>query len=196
VSPSTAAGIRTRDAILGRAVDLASVEGLEGLTIGRLATDLKMSKSGLFERFGSKEELQLATLERATEVVWRAVIEPAAQADAGLDRLRALFEGYLRYLERDTLPGGCFMSAATAEFDGRPGPVRDAIVSATRAWGSEFLSQAKIAAEHDALPADMTPEQVVFELSAFANQANAGYQLEGDRRVFERAREAARRLLG
>ena len=135
-------------------------------------------------------------MERATQVFWREVVEPAEGADAGLDRLRALYESYLRYLERDTLPGGCFLSAATAEFDGRPGPVRDAIVSATRAWGRELLSQAKLAAEHDALPAGIPPEQVVFEISAFANQANAAYQLEGDRRVFERARAAAKRVYG
>lgn len=196
VSPSAETGIRTRDAILGRAVELASVEGLEGLTIGRLATDLKMSKSGLFDRFGSKQELQLATLERATQRMWRDVVEPAARADPGLDRLRALFEGYLGYLERDTLPGGCFMSAAMAEFDGRPGPVRDAIIRDSRAWASELLNQARIAGEHDALPAGMLPEQVIFELSAYANQANAVYQLEGDRDVFEQARTAARRLFG
>ena len=196
MAPSTEAGLRTRDAILGRAVGLASVEGLEGLTIGRLASELKMSKSGLFDRFGSKQELQLATVERATEVFWREVVEPAASAEAGLDRLRALFDGYLRYLERDTLPGGCFMCAASAEFDGRPGPVRDAIAAAGRAWGHELLTHAKLAGERGALPAGVTPEQVVFELGAFGNQANGVYQLDGDREAFDRARRAAARTLG
>jgi AcrR family transcriptional regulator len=196
MSPSTQAGLRTREAVLSRAVDLASVEGLEGLTIGRLATDLKMSKSGLFDRFGSKQELQLATVERATAVFWREVVEPAGAATAGIERLRALFEGYLRYLERDTLPGGCFMCAASTEFDGRPGAVRDAIAAAGRAWGSELLGQAELAGEQGALPAGVTPAQVVFELSAYANQANGVYQLERDRGAFARARSAAARILG
>ena len=196
MSPSTQAGLRTRDAVLTRAVDLASIEGLEGLTIGRLASELKMSKSGLFDRFGSKQELQLATIERANEVFHREVVEPAASVAAGIERLRALFEGYLRYLERDTLPGGCFMCAASAEFDGRPGAVRDAIAAAGRAWGSELLGHAELAGQQGALPAGTTPQQVVFELSAYANQANGSYQLEGDRGAFDRARRAAARTLG
>src|SRR5919106_6710067 len=103
--PTTEAGAARRDAIVRRAADLASVEGLEGLTIGRLARDLQVSKSGLFDYFGSKEELQLATVERATETLRREVVEPATAAVPGLERLRALLEGYLRYLERDVFPG-------------------------------------------------------------------------------------------
>src|SRR6266511_4196271 len=101
MSPATGAGSRTRDAILGRAMALASLEGLEGLTIGRLATDLGMSKSGLFGHFGSKAELQLATIEAANGVLGREVVEPAVEIESGLDRLLALIEGYIRYLERE-----------------------------------------------------------------------------------------------
>jgi AcrR family transcriptional regulator len=185
-----------RDVILDRAVRLASVEGLEGLTIGRLASDLKMSKSGLFDHFGSKQELQLATVERATAILWREAVEPAAAAEPGLARLRALIEGYLAYLERDTLPGGCFLTAAAAEFDGRPGPVRDAIAEASRAWGRELETQVELARAQNELSADTNPPQLVFELSALATRANAIYQLHGDRGAFALARAPIARLLG
>ena len=195
MSPSTEAGNRTREAILERAVNLASVEGLEALTIGRLATELRMSKSTLFSPFGSKQGLQLATLERANTVFRREVVEPAGAAEPGLARLRALIEAYLGYLEREVFPGGCFLSAAAAEFDGRPGPVRDAIASASRAWGSALREQAEIASERGELPRDTDPSQLVFELGAFATRANALYQLDHDRHAFEHARAAIARSL-
>jgi AcrR family transcriptional regulator len=194
--PSTQAGSRKRDAILQRAADLASAEGLEGLTIGRLAGELGMSKSGLFDHFGSKEELQLATVEHASATLWREVVEPAAAAPPGRERLTALIEGYISYLERDTFPGGCFLAAAAAEFDGRPGPVQDAIVAATRAWARELESQAEVALRQGELPAGTDSEQLVFELSAYTNRANAVYQLYCDRRAFGRARLAVARALG
>lgn len=194
--PSTPAGSAKRDAVLERAVDLASVEGLEGLTIGHLARDLRMSKSGLFDYFGSKVELQLATVERATAILRREVVEPAATATPGLERLRALIEGYLSYLERDVFPGGCFLSAAAAEFDGRPGAVRDAIAGSMRAWGAELQSHAEIALRQGELPADTDPAQLVFELSSYASRANGVYQLYGDRSAFERARLAVAKSLG
>ena len=195
MSPPTSAGNRTRDAILGRAMDLASLEGLEGLTIGRLATELSMSKSGLFAHFGSKEELQLATLAAANGVLWREVVEPAAGIESGLHRLRALIEGYVGYLEREVFPGGCFLSAAAAEFDGRPGAVRDAIVVASRAWGDELEGQAGIAVAKGELPQGTDPTQLAFELNALASGANVAYQLHRDRQAFERARMAIARLL-
>lgn len=188
-------GARTREAVLKRAVDLASLEGLEGLTIGRLATELQMSKSGLFSHFGAKEELQIAVVEQATGVLWREVVGPAASAEPGLSRLRALLEGYLRYLERKTFPGGCFLSAAAAEFDGRPGRVRDAIAEASHAWSAQLEEQAKIARRQGEVPPDTLPSQLVFELNAFANAANAIYQLHQSKRAFKQARTAiARRL--
>jgi AcrR family transcriptional regulator len=183
-------GENTRDAILGRAVDVASLEGLEGLTIGRLATELRMSKSSLFSHFGSKEELQLATLERATAVLWREVVDPAASAKPGLPRLRAFLNGYLRYLEREVFPGGCFLESAASEFDGRPGRVRDAIADASRVWSVQLEEQAKIASALGELPPETEPAQLAFELNAFAKAANASYQLHQTRRVFKRARFA------
>ena len=195
MSSGTRAGNRTREAILDRAVDIASLEGLEGLTIGRLAVELGMSKSGLFGHFGSKEELQLATLEAANTVLWREVIEPAVQVESGLARLRALIDGYIRYLEREVFPGGCFLSAAAAEFDGRPGAVRDAIAVASRGWTNELEGQAGVAVAKGELPDGTDPAQLAFELNALADGANATYQLHMDRRAFERARTAIERLL-
>lgn len=188
--PTTEAGSARREAILRRAADLASVEGLEGLTIGRLARELKMSKSGLFDHFGSKEDLQLATVERAAATLRREVVEPATATMPGLERLRALIEGYLGYVEREVFPGGCFLSAAAAEFDGRPGAVRDALAAAMRAWNAELQSQAEVALRQGELPAGTDPAQLAFKLNAYANRANAVYQLLGDRGVFERARAA------
>src|SRR5438045_1680435 len=118
---------RTREAILERAMDLASVEGLEGLTIGRLAAELQMSKSGLFGHFGSKEELQLATVREAADRFAAEVVEPTLTEEEGSPRLHALCERYIGYLERNVFSGGCFFAAAAAEFDDRPGPVRDAV---------------------------------------------------------------------
>src|SRR6202046_3553710 len=121
-------GARTRTTILRAAAGLASVDGLDGLSIGRLATELAMSKSGLFAHFGSKEELQLATIEEAREIYAREVIEPARAGGAGIIRLHALCEAFLSYLERAVFPGGCFFASAMAEFDSKaPGPVRDRI---------------------------------------------------------------------
>jgi AcrR family transcriptional regulator len=196
VQTSPGRGEQTREAILERAVAVASLEGLEGLTIGRLAGELRMSKSSLFSHFGSKEELQLAALERATGVLWREVVEPAAAASPGLPRLRRLVDGYLGYLEREVFPGGCFLTAAAAEFDGRPGRVRDAVVEASRAWGARLEQEARRARRSGELPGDASPAQVVFELNAFANAANATYQLHRDRRAFKQARAAIARRLG
>src|SRR5687767_8985814 len=118
-------GERTRQSILERAVDLASLEGLEGLTIGRLADELKMSKSGLFAHFGSKEELQLATVEAASQRYVAEIFAPALKEPRGYPRLLAICDSWLSYIKRGVFPGGCFFAAASFEFDSRPGAVRD-----------------------------------------------------------------------
>src|SRR3954452_20736268 len=118
-------GAGTRAAIIARALDVATVDGLEGLTIGRLAGELEMSKSGLFAHFGSKQELQLAAVAAAAERFRAAVVEPALQAERGAPRLRAMADGYFDHIE--LYSGGCFWGATSAEYDDRPGPVRDAI---------------------------------------------------------------------
>ena len=178
-------GEQTRAAILDRAVDLASAEGLEGLTIGRLAAELRMSKSGLFAHFGSKQELQLATVGAAAERFRVAVIEPAQAVPDGAPRLRALGEGYLDHL--DLYSGGCFWGATSAEYDDRPGPVRDAVAGALDAWLGELERQARIAGVEQ-------PERFAFELYAVIMGANARYRLSGDPRVFDYARDALARL--
>src|SRR5215211_262995 len=164
---------RTRVVILERAVDLASIEGLEGLTIGRLAGDLGMSKSGLFGHFGSKEELQLATIEEASKRFVRAVVEPALDKADGEPRLRALCGGFIDYLERGVFAGGCFFGAASIEFDDRPGPVGDRLRDAIGAWVGYLEEQAAVAGAAD-------PKLVAFELQALAQGANSAFRLFGD----------------
>lgn len=178
-------GERTRAAILDRAVDLASVEGLEGLTIGRLATDLGMSKSGLFAHFGSKQDLQLATVAAAADRFGRVVIEPALAAADGAPRLRAMAEHYFDYLE--TFPGGCFWGATASEFDDRPGPVRDAIAAMMNAWMAELVRQSALAGIAD-------PDRYAFELYAVVMGANSCFRLSGDHGVFDLARASLARL--
>ena len=182
---SATKGERTRAAILDRAVDLASVEGLEGLTIGRLATDLGMSKSGLFRHFGSKQDLQLATVGAARDRFVAMVLEPASAAPDGAPRLRAMAEHYLDYLH--SFPGGCFWGATASEFDDRPGPVRDAIAASLDAWMAELVRQATAAGIAD-------PDRYAFELYAVITAANARWRLSGDRRTFDLARAALARL--
>src|SRR6201984_1700735 len=126
-------GLTTRRAILRRAVNLPSVEGLEGLTIGRLASTLRISKSGLFAHFGSKEDLQCAVVDEARDIFVESVVLPASKL-RGLDRLRALCGNWLRYGKARVCPGGCFFSAASLEFDDRPGRVRDRIVELMKKW--------------------------------------------------------------
>lgn len=181
-------GAATRAAILDRAVDLASAEGLEGLTIGRLAADLEMSKSGLFSHFGSKQELQLATVGAAAQRFRAAVIEPAADAPSGAPRMRAMAKAYLGHLESDAYSGGCFWGAASAEYDDRPGPVRDAIAAALDGWLGELERQAASAGLEE-------PGRVAFELYALVMGANARFRISRDRRVFAYARAAVDRLL-
>jgi AcrR family transcriptional regulator len=173
----------TREAILQRAVDLASSEGLEGLTIGRLASDLQMSKSGLFAHFGSKQELQLATVEAASRRFYEAVIAPAQDVQEGAARLRAYCELYMGQLEGALFPGGCFWAAAAAELDDRPGPVRDAVRTAVGAWLSELRRQAEAAGVEDA-------DGLAFEIYALGLGANASYRLLSDSEAFARARAA------
>ena len=181
-------GETTREAILERAVNLASTDGLEGLTIGRLASDLGLSKSGLFGHFGSKEDLQIATLGQASRRFIEQVILPAYEEPEGPARLRALCERYLALLEGEVFPGGCFWAAASAEFDGRPGPVRDEVREKSAAWLAELERQSAAAGAED-------PRQLAFELHALAQGANSAFQLFGDREAFERARRAMDRLL-
>ena len=188
-------GDRTRRAILDRAVDIASVEGLEGLSIGRLASDLGVSKSGLFAHFGSKLELQLETVQAASEIFEEHVWRPVADADPGIVQLAALLESWLRYFRDDAFTGGCFFSNVYHEFDSRPGPVRDAIAGQKRRWMAAILHHANVAAERGQLRSGTDTEQLVFELDAVGSMANSLLQLEDDERAFGRAQTAIRNRL-
>ena len=177
-----------RDAILDRAVEVASEEGLEGLTIGRLSSELGLSKSGLFGHFGSKEDLQLAALDAASAIFVREVIEPAVAAPEGAPRLRAYCDRWVGYLERKVFSGGCFFAAATAEFDSRPGAVRDKLRANQEALFAELARHAELAGVED-------PEQLVFQVHSLVLGANAHYQLLGNEDAFARARRAIDALL-
>jgi AcrR family transcriptional regulator len=193
---ATSTGARTRTAILRTAADLASVDGLDGLSIGRLATELAMSKSGLFAHFGSKEELQLATVEEARQRYTREVIGPARAAGPGITRLHALCEAFLSYLERAVFPGGCFFASAMAEFDSKaPGPVRDRIAQCQDQWMDTLEGAARQAQERGELRAGGDPRQLAFELEAALLSANWYYHLFNDPTYFHRARRAVQARL-
>ena len=188
-------GERTRNSILETAVDLASLQGLEGLTIGRLAEELEMSKSGLFAHFGSKEELQLATVEAASARFIREVWAPAMKAERGLSRLRALCDSWLSYAERRVFPGGCFFASASAEFDGRPGPVRDRIAALMKEWLDALSGAIERAQATGEVDGKVDPMQIAFELHALMSGANWAFQLHRDARAFERAHTAIRQRI-
>ncbi len=183
-------GDRTRSAILDRAVSIASTDGLEGLTIGRLAEDMLMSKSGLFAHFGSKEELQLATVEAAGQRFVEEVLRPALRAERGYPRLRAICRAWIDYLRRGVFPGGCFFAAASFEFDSRPGPVRDAIGKAMDDWIAALEKAIRMAQDEEHLDADTDPAQLAFELNSLFFGANFASQLHQDHHALQRAEAA------
>jgi AcrR family transcriptional regulator len=185
-------GERSRRAILDAATRLATVEGIDGLSIGGLAQDIGMSKSGLYAHFGSKEELQLATVAAAQEVFNADVIEPAMQTDDGLPRVAAFCERFLSHVERGVFPGGCFFASVAAEIDTRPGPVRDRIAAFLAEWTALIASSVAVAQSQGALNTDASVEQLTFELNAILAQANAMFLLYDDRKAFDLARRAVR----
>ena len=188
-------GDRTRQTILAKAVDIASAEGLEGLSIGRLATELGVSKSGLFAHFGSKQELQLETIDTASGIFEQRVWLPVAELEPGLVRLAALMDCWLAYFRDDTFSGGCFFSNAHHEFDGRPGPVRDRIASQKQRWLDAIVAHVRGAQRRGQLRDDVEPEQLAFELDAAGVLANSLWQLSHDERAFDRATTAIRSRL-
>jgi AcrR family transcriptional regulator len=193
---SVAEARQTRADILARGVRLASAEGLEGLTIGRLAADLGLSKSGVLGHFGSKEELQLAVVDAAAEVFSREVAERARGIEPGLPRLQAMCAAWVAYLERRVFPGGCFFTAASAEFDDRPGRVRDAIAGLATVWNRDLYRQIRTAVAAGDLPPDTDADQLVFEVSGVIMALNNALQLFRDTAAPARARRALGRLLG
>ena len=188
-------GERTRNAILETAAALATEEGLEPLSIGRLAEATGMSKSGLFAHFGSKEELQLATVDHAASLFVAEVIEPARAAPKGVARVWALCDRMIDYAERQVFPGGCFFAATSFEFNNRPGPVRDRIAEMMRSWLSYLEHAVEQAQDAGELRPDVSAREIAFQLDAFAQAANAQYQLFREDRVFVEARRAVQERL-
>jgi AcrR family transcriptional regulator len=183
-------GIRSRRVILEEAARMATVEGLEGLSLARLADSVGMSKSGLFAHFRSKEELQLATVETAGEIFAEVVIRPASTAPNGLERLKALTEAFLRHVEDGVFPVGCFFASAAAELDTRSGPVRDLAFRVVDEW-AELLRQAIRDAQGEGLlDPDVEPAQLAFEVNAVLLLANADFVADSSPEPLARARRA------
>jgi len=188
-------GDRTRTLILNDALAVAAEVGLEGLSIGALAARLGLSKSGLFAHFGSKEDLQLATLRHSQERFERTVFRPALALPRGLPRLRALFESWLGWIARTERPGGCVILAASVEYDDRPGPVREALVAGQRELRGALAKAVRLAIEEGHLPPDTDPWQVVFELMGIVLAVHHDRGLLDDPRAPDRARKAFERLV-
>jgi AcrR family transcriptional regulator len=172
--------MRSRAAILERSVQMASREGLEGLTIGALASDLGVAKSSVHALFGSKEELQLATLGGARAILIDRVIAPALRSEVGLERLRAIGDAWFEYLAEDVFSGGCFLCAASAEMDGRPGPLRDAVAAVMREWIAVLSANIEAAIAAGELRAEVEPLALAFRLNALGMAANWQRQLLDD----------------
>jgi AcrR family transcriptional regulator len=182
-------GERSRAAILREAARLATVEGLDGLSLARLAAAVGMSKSGLFAHFASKEELQLATIDAAGAIFDELVVETAGEAAAGVPRLRAYVERFLDHVEEGVFPGGCFFVSAMGELDTHPGPVRDGAMAFSQRWLGLLAEQVAAAQAVGELgPAD--PVQIAFELNAFMVLGNMQFVAGGDRAALDRVRRA------
>jgi len=187
-----ARGARSRRAVLERSVQMASREGLEGLTIGALATDLGVHKSNVFALFGSKAELQLATLAAARSMLIALVVTPSLKHPEGLSRLAAIGEAWCDYLGGDVFAGGCFLCAASAEMDGRPGPVRDAVEAVMREWLAVLQTNIEAAIAGRELAAGLDAAAMAFRLNALGMAANWQRQLLEEPTGIEHARQAWR----
>src|SRR6478609_2569578 len=189
-------GERTRAAILRTAASLATVDGLEGLSIGNLAAATGISKSGLYAHFGSKQELQLATVDEAERILDAEVIQPALGAQPGLSQLAAVCEAFFNYLQRRVFPGGCFFAATALEMGTRSGPVKERIA----AFQDEFVAMlrdiAATAVEQHELPVSEDLDRLAFELHAALLAADARFVLHDDPAVLDLARQVVRHRLG
>ena len=183
-------GERSREAILRSAARLATVEGIRGLSLSRLAEAVDMSKSGLFAHFGSKEELQLATIDTAGAIYAEAVVDPAQAAAPGVARLRAYAESFLAHVRDAVFPGGCFFASVAAELDSRPGPVRDRAMTIVEDWRRLLEAEVVAAQRAGELDASLDPEQLAFELHAFLFLANTQFIASGDEAALQRAQRA------
>jgi AcrR family transcriptional regulator len=183
-------GERSRAAILREAARMATVDGLEGLSLARLAEAIGMSKSGLFAHFGSKEELQLATIESAGALFAELVVEPARQEPPGVRRLRAYVERFLEHVEEGVFPGGCFFVSAVSELNTHPGTVRDRAMAFSQQWMTLLAQQIAAGQASGELDPSADPAQVAFELNAFMVLGDLQFVANGEPAVLERVRRA------
>src|SRR3954467_10193256 len=181
-------GERSRAAILREAARLATVEGLDGLSLARLADAVGLSKSGLFAHFGSKQERQLATIDASGAIFDELVIEPAGVETAGVPRLRAYVEGFLNHVQEGVFPGGCFFVSAMGELDTHPGPVRDGAMAFSQRWLTLLAEQVAAAQEAGELGAAEDPGQLAFELNAYMVLGNLQFVAAADAGALERVR--------
>jgi AcrR family transcriptional regulator len=189
-------GVRTRKAIVREAVSLATVEGIEGLSIGELAKALGISKSGLYAHFGSKQDLQLATIDEAERIFNLEVIDPSmAVPEDGLPRLVAICDLFFEHLRRHTFPGGCFLASAVLEMGTRPGPVKERVVAFQQRFSGLILQYARQAQELGQLPANEDIMLLGFELNGIILAANANFVMTDDPATLDMAQRAVRRLL-
>jgi AcrR family transcriptional regulator len=188
-------GERSRSAILDEAARLATVEGIGGLSLGGLADAVGMSKSGLFAHFGSKEELQLATIETANSIFDEQVLDPAAKASGGLERLKALTGSYLDYVEAGTFPGGCFFATVLVEVSMQPGAVRDRLVAFLQDWVGRLEGAARDAQREGDIGKKEDPGQLAFELESALLLANTQFAVSQTSEPIERARRSIDRRL-
>lgn len=189
-------GLRTRKAILLEAVSLSTVEGLEGLSIGGLAKSLGISKSGLYAHFGSKQELQLATIDEAERIFDLEVIGPSTKAPEGLGQLVAVCDLFFDHLQRHTFPGGCFFASAVLEMGTRPGPVKERVGEFQQRFIGLILGYAAKAQELGQLAADEDLMILVFDVNGIILAANTSFVMSDDPAMLGVARRAIRRRLG
>jgi AcrR family transcriptional regulator len=189
-------GERTREAIVREAVSLATLDGLEGLSIGDLAGALGMSKSGVYAHFGSKQDLQLATVDEAGRIFHAEVVEPALAAAPGVAQLVAVCDAFCDYLQRRTFPGGCFFAGAALEIGARPGPVKEQIAAFQAGLTALIRQFAVTALERHEIPADEDPDALTFELNGIILAANTSFVLCDDPAALDLARYVVRRRLG
>lgn len=191
-----APGDRARARVAEQAAQLATVEGLDGLSIGRLAEVTGVPKSSVHALFGSKQDLQLATISAARDSFVAEVVAPAlTSGDPGARRLLAYCEGFLSYVERRVFPGGCFFVAVSAEVGARRGPVHDEVARVQHQWRQLLLQEAQAAIEQGELPGEDDPAQLAFELGAILAGTDIVSVLHDDLEVISRARTAVRNRL-
>jgi AcrR family transcriptional regulator len=188
-------GERSRQKILRAAANLATIDGLEGISIGTLAAHIGMSKSGLYAHFGSKEQLQLATIDAALEIFDADVLEPTRSVAGPRERLRTLYDRFLDHVERRAFPGGCFFASAESELGMQEGPVKDRIAEIQQAWTANVVQLVREAQAAGELPAGEDPAQIAFELDAYGMMGNVAFVLHDEPAYLDHARAAINRRL-